>query len=273
MKNHSIQVLAAITAMLLLSGCSAILDILYNAGSPTTASLSELESRTLSHDVAASGYDGKLAVTSSGRQYVIQNNVIDSAAAQVVEYSTANGDFAVKQHSGSSSTMPVSFPSIFIGNNNGHETTDSDLPKRDDAILSIPTRWTWSDSGATASADFLAAYSLWFTSSAEGDILGPEKSLEIWLFNPGSHAPSGSAVGNAVIQGANWTIWSDGAIITYVASSKLSSVNFDLKPFIGDAIARRTISNTDYLHDILAGFRIWSGGAGLSSNGFGAVVN
>jgi hypothetical protein len=40
--------------------------------------------------------------------------------------------------------------------------------------------------------------------------------------------------------------------ITYVASSELLSVNFDLKPFINDAIPRLTISDSDYLHDVIA---------------------
>lgn len=58
-----------------------------------------------------------------------------------------------------------------------------------------------------------------------------------------------------------------------MASSELLSVNFDLKPFINDAIPRLTISDSDYLHDVIAGFRIWSAGAGLSSSGFSAIVN
>jgi len=49
-------------------------------------------------------------------------------------------------------------------------------------------------------------------------------------------------------------------------------VGFDLKVFIGDAISRNMISNSDNLHDIFAGFKIWSDGAGLSRSGFRALV-
>jgi hypothetical protein len=296
MKQKSFFVLASITAVLLLSGCPEILDIINKDNttttttlaatttttlessttttSTTTTTLSELESRTLSAEDAASGYGGKLAVVSAGRQYIIQNNIIDSVATQKVEYSTSTGNFEVKEHTGSSSMLAVSFPSIFIGNNNGLTTTDSNLPKQTSAISSLQTSWTWSDSEVSVSADFLPSIHLWFTTSETSNILGPEKWLEIWMFKPANRNPSGSPIGVvASIEGSTWNVWKDGLNITYVATSEISSKNFDLKPFISNAIANSTISNTDYLHDVFAGFRIWSSGAGLSSSGFSAVVN
>jgi hypothetical protein len=68
----------------------------------TTTTLSELETRTLYNEDAASGYGGKLAVVSGGRQYIVQNNIIDSVAAQKVEYETSTGNFVIKEHTGSS---------------------------------------------------------------------------------------------------------------------------------------------------------------------------
>lgn len=298
MKQTSFQVLAAITAVVLLSGCPAILDIINykdsttttttttlsstttttvespttTTTSTTTTTLSEPESRTLYSGDSASGYDGKLPIISGGKQYIVQNNIIDSIATQVVEYSTSTGNFTIKEHTGSSSEQPVSFPSIFIGNNNEHATTDSNLPNRNIDIRSLRTTWTWSDSGISA-ADFLPLVSLWFTESETGNIYGPEKWLEIWLYKPPSHNPSGSPIaGRVTIGESTWDVWEYGSNITYVASSEVSSVNFDLKSFIADAITKGTISNTDYLHDVIAGFRIWSGGAELSSSGFSASV-
>ncbi|MEL7557088.1 MAG: hypothetical protein AAGU26_13070 [bacterium] len=275
MKQRNFQVFAAITVMLLLSGCPAILNSTNDDDSTTTTTtLSELETRTLYNEDAASGYGGKLAVVSGGRQYIVQNNIIDSVAAQKVEYETSTGNFVIKEHTGSSASLAVSFPSIFIGNNNGHATTDSNLPKRNGAIGSLQTGWTWSKSGVSASADFLPLINLWFTASETGNILGPEKWLEIWMAKPTSHNPSGVQIASNVnIGGSLWNVWKDGSNITYVASSELLSVNFDLKPFINDAIPRLTISDSDYLHDVIAGFRIWSAGTGLSSSGFSAIVN
>jgi uncharacterized protein YceK len=143
MKQRNFQVFAAITVMLLLSGCPAILNSTNDDDSTTTTTtLSELETRTLYNEDAASGYGGKLAVVSGGRQYIVQNNIIDSVAAQKVEYETSTGNFVIKEHTGSSASLAVSFPSIFIGNNNGHATTDSNLPKRNGAIGSLQTGWT-----------------------------------------------------------------------------------------------------------------------------------
>lgn len=191
MKQRNFQVFAAITVMLLLSGCPAILNSTNDDDSTTTTTtLSELETRTLYNEDAASGYGGKLAVVSGGRQYIVQNNIIDSVAAQKVEYETSTGNFVIKEHTGSSASLAVSFPSIFIGNNNGHATTDSNLPKRNGAIGSLQTGWTWSKSGVSASADFLPLINLWFTASETGNILGPEKWLEIWMAKPTSHNPS-----------------------------------------------------------------------------------
>ncbi len=295
MKHKSFLVLASVISALLLTGCPEVLEIINKdtttttttttlesdttttlesstTTTPTTTTTSELESRTLYNEDAASGYGGKLAIVSDGRQYIVQNNIIDSVATQRVEYSTSTGNFEIKEHTGSSSTMAVSFPSIFIGNNNGHATTDSNLPKIASTISSLQTSWTWSDSGVSASADFLPLINLWFTASETGNILGPEKWMEIWMFKPNSRNPSGSLIGVAAIAGSTWNIWKDGSNITYVASSKLSSINFDVYAFIEDAIPRLTVSNTDYLHDVFAGFRLWSNGAGLSSSGFSAVV-
>lgn len=279
MKQNTFQVVAAMAAVLLLSGCPAIPGTLSNndsatttTTSTTTTTLSSMEARTLSDADAVSGYGGKLAVVSGGRQYIIRNNVIDSSIAQTVEYSAENGDFTIKQHSGSSSTLPGSFPSIFIGNIDGHATTDAGLPKLNSALSGISVTWTWSDEGIAEPTDFLAECRLWFTSSAAGSISSPAKSVELWLFKPASHNPIGSAIGSAVIQDATWTIWSDGANIAYVAASTLTSINFDLNLFIKDAVTKGKIANTDYLHDVIAGFRIWSGGTGLSSSGFSVSV-
>lgn len=284
MKKHSLLVIATVISVISLSGCPAILEILAEKDTTTTSTtattttpttISELEARTLSDEKAVSGYDGKAEILSN--QYIIQNNIIMTPATQVIEYSTDTGDFVIKEHSGPSMPGLVSFPSIFIGHNNEHQTTNSNLPKRSDTISNIHTTWTWSDSGVGTLADFLPLYSLWFTSSAEGSVAGPEKSLDIWLSKPFAHNPSGFMIWSSVaipgISGATWNIWIDGANITYVAVSEQSTVDFDLKLFISDATNNRSLNfNSYFLHDVFAGFRIWSSGAGLASNNFSVSV-
>jgi len=291
MKKSIFPLVFALISVLLLSGCPALLDIIEDlipmtttttipttttttattVPPTTTTTISEMVARTLSDADATSADGDKLAVISGGRQYIIRNNIIDNAAEQIVTYSTGTGDFEITQQAGSSTTSPVSFPSIFIGNNNGHATSDSDLSKLNSTISSIQTTWAWSNANATM-ADFLPQYELWFTSALEAGILAPEKILAIWL-NPGSHSPSGSQIGSIPIAGKTWNVFDGGTVITYVATSSQTTVDFDLANFIDDAIIRGIISNSDYLHDVIAGFRIWSGGAGLASSNFSALVN
>jgi hypothetical protein len=140
-------------------------------------------------------------------------------------------------------------------------------------ISRIPTTWTWSKTNAP-SASFVAAYELWFTQIYNANsITEPDYLLAIWLFSPAGHQPSGINSGSVVINGVPWSIWIDDFAITYMANSPLQNVNFDLLPFINNAKVWEMIYNSDYLHDILAGFKIWSNGAGLSSSGFSAIVN
>ena len=284
MRKNTLLVFAAVILVVLLSGCLAILEILGNKdgttttttlpSSTTTTTISELESRTLSDENAVSGYADKAKLLSN--KYIIQNKIIMTPATQVIEYSTNNGDFVIKEHSGPSLPGLVSFPSIFIGYNNEHQTINSNLPKRCDTLSSIITTWAWSDSGVAISAEFLPLYNLWFTSSAEGTIAGPEKSLDIWLSKPIALNPSGFIIKSNVsipgISGVIWNVWSDGINITYVAVSELLSVNFDLICFIENAISRGEVANSDYLHDVFAGFKIWSGGTGLASSNFSVSV-
>jgi hypothetical protein len=226
---------------------------------------------TLSDAGAASSDDGKIAVTSAGREYIIANNILAGGATQTLTYED-DGDFEVSEQTRSSAAGPASFPSIFIGNNNGHATTDSNLPVLCGDLLSIHSTWTWSAANAP-SADFIPQYELWFISDpAIGDIAAPDKTLSIWLTTQGAHSPSGSNIGTVALAGKTWNVWKDGSSMSYVAQSTSTNVNFDLKAFIGDAISRSAISNSDNLHDIFAGFKIWSNGSGLSSSGFSAVV-
>ena len=71
-----------------------------------------------------------------------------------------------------------------------------------------------------------------------------------------------------------WNVWTDGVCISYVATSTVNSLTFDLNAFIKDATSTHTgtISSSMYLHDIFGGFEIWSGGQGLQITDFYAVV-
>ena len=111
--------------------------------------------------------------------------------------------------------------------------------------------------------------------------------IMVWLYKPGASQPIGSS-GNtrtASIAGHTWTVWrgprvgaatgTDGngrPVISYVANdSPVSSLSFDLKNFIDDAVTNasadmsaggtsQAFANSWYLTDVFAGFEIWNGG-------------
>jgi len=229
-------------------------------------------SGTLTAPLDSSGMNGKPAVIVGGRQYVVQNNVWSSGVSQTVTYNGTS--FQITQQTGdnSGSKTPVSYPSVFIGNNNNRATTDSNLPKQISAITSVDTTWTWASGGAIGI--YNAAYNVWFTSNASGNISAPDKFLMVCFDHASGKQPRGSviATGSLTEVPGTWTVWSDGICISYVATSTIHSMSFDLKAFIRDAVERGVLTNSMYLHDVFAGFEIWSGGVGLTSSGFSAVV-
>jgi cellulose 1,4-beta-cellobiosidase len=277
MKNKALLAALLAISTLILSGCLT-LDIIStttttaSTSTSTTTTLAPAEDENiLSQANAASCDEEKLAVTSGGREYVVVNRILADGASQTLTYED-DGDFEVSEQAQSPAAGPASFPSIFIGNNNGHATTDSNLPILYPDTLRIRSTWTWSSANAPT-ADFVAQYELWFVADpAVGDIAAPDKTLSIRLTFPGAHSPSGSHIGIVALEGKTWNVWKDGSNISYVAHETSTSVDFDLKAFIGDAIFRGAIANSDNLHDIFAGFKIWSNGAGLASSGFSVVV-
>lgn len=99
----------------------------------------------------------------------------------------------------------------------------------------------------------------------------------IWLNRQGSIQPIGSRVGNTTLAGRTWEVWqgSNGSnnVISYVAPSAISSLNFSVLEFINDVRNRGAITNSWYLTSIQAGFEPWQGGVGLAVTSFSANVN
>jgi hypothetical protein len=246
----------------------------------------------------------RAAVTGTDcKTYIVQNNNWGNptGSTQVVNYTGSS--FTVASSSGSGSSAPASFPSTYIGANgniaNGtyNTWTDSGLPKQISAMQSAMTNFTWS--GGSSGGDFNATYDVWFaksppTAGSYND--GISGFLMVWLYKPGSRQPIGSVARTATIAGHTWNVWvgprgtssantdsSSRPVISYVAQdSPVSSLSFNLKDFISDAVSHADTNNgvtgpfssSWYLTDVFAGFEIWSGGAAtnLKSTGFACVV-
>jgi hypothetical protein len=247
----------------------------------------------------ASSY-ARAAVTGTDcKEYIIQNNNWGNptGSTQVVNYTGTS--FTVASSSGSGSSAPASFPSTYVGANgniaNGTYNTWSDtgLPKQISSINSAMTNFAWS--GGSSGGDFNATYDVWFaksppTAGSYND--GISGFLMVWLYKPSGRQPIGSVARTATIAGHTWNVWvgprgntstgTDPAsrpVISYVAQdSPVSSLSFDLKAFISDAVSHADTNNgvtgpfssSWYLTDVFAGFEIWSGSnaTNLKSTGF-----
>ncbi len=257
-------------------------------GSGTSSGSSSGSSGTIVADAGALGGTGTItaqygweAVTRDGRNYIVQNNVWGGTSNQALSYDGTT--FTVTQQNGSNPTdgAPLSYPSVFIGSNNGRSTAGDNLPKAVSALTTVPT--TWTNNGGTPSGTYNAAYDVWFSTTSAGDSGSPSGGfLMLWFHKPSMAQPIGSVEYSAVtIPGATgtWDVWigMNGAVpcISYVSTQGLTGMSYDLNEFIQDAVKNRpnTIQSGWYLTNVYAGFEIWSGGQGLETTSFSVVVN
>jgi cellulose 1,4-beta-cellobiosidase len=174
----------------------------------------------------------------------------------------------------------VSYPSAFIGSNNSRNTAGANLPKQVSALGTIDTGF--SHNAGSVSGTYNAAYDVWFSTGSGGDSGSPSGGyLMVWLYDPDGAQPIGTRVDtNVSIDGASGTydIWfgQNGGkpCISYVRTATANSLKFDLNKFIQHAVGRGdSIQSSWYLTNVFAGFEIWSGGVGLKTTAFYALVN
>ncbi|MFZ5988829.1 MAG: GH12 family glycosyl hydrolase domain-containing protein [Bacillota bacterium] len=231
-----------------------------------------LMSQVVFADVVLSGkYD---MVRVNGGRYIVNNNVWGASTAQSISVNESTGAFKVTRsdHNVPSNGAPASYPSIFAGSHWGNTTSNSGMPIMVNNIGSANSSWSISP---ISSGAWDAAYDIWFnkSSSTSGQPDGAE--MMIWLNHRGVQ-PAGSKVGTANIAGATWDVWYANMgwnYIAYVRTSPTNSFNADLKAFFNDAQSRGYVQGTWYLTAVEAGFELWQGGAGLSSNSFSVSVN
>jgi hypothetical protein len=227
-------------------------------------------------------------------QYIIFNNNWGNPTGSTQTIDFVGNSFTVKTSTGSGSSAPASFPSIYVGANGdiagGTYNTwpSTGLPKQISAITSAKTKFTWSGGSG---GDYNATYDVWFnkgTPTAGGYNDAISGFIMVWLYKPGSRQPIGSVKRTASIASHSWDVWigprgntstgTDDAnrpVISYVSKDgSLSSLDFDLKDFIADAVTNassdksaggtsQAFANTWYLTDVFAGFEIWSGSSGV----------
>jgi hypothetical protein len=227
-----------------------------------------------------------IVVDNSSKTYMFQANWWGTPYDQQSESISGLG-FTVTNSGATTSNPsdPLGFPSIYIGSYQGKGTTGSNLPKLVSSLTSVPTIFSVNATSDTSSLN--ATYDVWFSQSSSG-VSGSNPGsggayLMVWLFKPSSKQPRG----NTVIQGysvgtvpGSWSVWYDPTnngstqpCVSYVSSTPLSELEFDLNDFIKDAISHNWgVTSSQYLSIVFAGTEIWSGGNGFQVKQFCANV-
>lgn len=205
-----------------------------------------------------------------GRSYLV-HNAFDNADSNQVLAGTGTA-FELTEQSGNVSTAgaPLGFSSVFIGELGGLSSDASKLPIRTSDVSSLPTAWAWSGGGG---GSYLVRYELFFAMNAQSS---PVASIQILLGGSGNIQPIGSLQGTVTVEGQPWELWKgpgspEGTVYSFRAAATRASLTGDLKDYITVAEGQG-LSPTLYLTAIAAGFEVWSGGVGLTSENFCAIV-
>ena len=178
----------------------------------------------------------------------------------------------------SSDNNPMGFPTLFIGSYQGKAGKGSNLPKKVDALTSIPTILR-TNSSTLDKSNFNATYDVWFTSGGTVSGSSPGSGgayLMVWLFKPSNHQPRGS-IARAGVEVANvpgvWNVWYDTTqsppCVSYVAIQPIDELQFDLNDFIKDAVTNKWgVTNSQYLTVVFAGTEVWGGANGFQIKQF-----
>ncbi|RLP92821.1 glycosyl hydrolase family 5 [Micromonospora sp. BL4] len=206
-------------------------------------------------------------------RYVVQNNRWGTTAQQCINVTDTGFEITTQNGSSPTNGAPTAYPSVFFGCHYTNCSPGTNLPIQvsqiSSATSSINYRYV---SGAT----YNASYDIWLDPTPRRDGVN-QMEIMIWLNRQGSIQPIGSVVGTTTLAGRTWEVWrgSNGSnnVISYVAPSPITSLNFSVLDFINDVRNRGAITNSWYLTSIQAGFEPWQGGAGLAVTSFSANVN
>ena len=99
----------------------------------------------------------------------------------------------------------------------------------------------------------------------------------VWYFMPDNRQPRGSLRDpdkRRTVQGVSgsWDVWYDTTnppCISYVSSTPIEELDFDLNNFIQDSITNNYgLKSSMYLSVVFAGFEIWGGADGIEAKAF-----
>jgi Glycosyl hydrolase family 12/Cellulose binding domain len=211
----------------------------------------------------------------AGGSYTVANNEWGSGAAECI---TAGGNAAAFRVARSAihnatSGAPGGYPSVYKGCHWGACTAGSGFPVQVARLRPGRVTTSWSTSQPGGSSAYDVAYDIWFNQSATTNGQPNGAELMIWLNHHGSVQPFGSEIAtNVSVGGRRYNIWfgkQGWNTISYTMASPATSVsNLGIGRLAADAVRRGYIRKSWYLVDVEAGFELWQGGAGLTTNSF-----
>ncbi|MGA2889952.1 MAG: cellulose binding domain-containing protein [Terracidiphilus sp.] len=204
-----------------------------------------------------------------GGLYNFQMNEYDSSLEECATISGVGFTITTADFTNATNGSPATYTSIYRGCHWGTCTASNPFPIEESNIASASTSVSITQPSGSQND---AAYDIWFnqTSTTSGQPNGTE--VMIWINHQGAPEPFGSQVATATIDGANYAVWTGNQtswkIISYVATSPVTSASLNLLPFFADAVARGSLESSWWLIDVEYGFEIWTGGQGLAMSNF-----
>ncbi len=222
---------------------------------------------------------------SNQKTYLLSTNWWSKFDGQTVTYQGLSFTLGNSKGVAATNNDPIGFPTLYIGSYQNRVTAGSNLPKQVSSLTTVPT--VLSTNAADLGRDeYNATYDVWFTPTSSpltSQVAPPAGGayLMVWLFKPTMRQPRGTikASGQSIagIDGTTWDVWVDPSnplCISYVATSPLNGLSFDLNAFIQDSVTKKFgITSNMYLSIIFAGFEVWAKGDGLQLKNFCAQVN
>jgi hypothetical protein len=215
-------------------------------------------------------------------KYVVQNNAfLQQAGDQQTITATPTG-FGITAETYSSGTPYLKgYPSIYLGCFYSRCSPHSVLPER---LSQIQTA-TSSISYTYAPGVYDASYDIWLNPTYTAKKTNQQEVM-IWLNYSGGSLPNNdgpatvnSFVGDTTIDGQTWGVYQWIGVqpkintVFYVATTPITTYNFNVLSFLNDVQNRTNVTNSWYLSSIQAGFEVGWGGVGLAVNSFDVTIN
>jgi cellulose 1,4-beta-cellobiosidase len=163
---------------------------------------------------------------------------------------------------------PGSYVHISKGCHWGDCTTDGVLPLQIGKIKEAKSSWSVT---TISTGVWNVVLELWINTTSFAPQGADGAEIMIWL-NSNNVTPYGDRYGSVSISGYTWNVTRaqfSTPFIVYRSTTDLTFVNdLDMKAFLNDAVSRGWIQEDWYLITAQAGFELWNGGAGLSSDSF-----